>query len=86
VTLNGWIGENPVMPASLKGCAEIGKRSCPYQVSAPSTGWNGINSGGYGDKSDACFFSFIEGLSQCSSSYEVPGRIAEIHQGPVKAY
>jgi hypothetical protein len=30
--------------------------------------WNGISSVGYGDRLDACFFSFLLLLSQCSRS------------------
>jgi hypothetical protein len=41
---------------------------------------------GYGDKLDACFFSFWWGAEQCLSAYEALLRIVVIHQGPVNMY
>ncbi len=54
-------------------------------MSEPSTGSNGMSSSGYGDKSEACFFSLQFGVEQCLSLYDVPLRIAVMRHGPVKA-
>ncbi len=68
VTLNDKNGLNPSTPASWNGLALIGRWIWPYLVSGPSTGWNGINSIGYGDKSEAGFLSLRLWLEQCTSS------------------
>jgi hypothetical protein len=41
---------------------------------------------GYGDKLEACFFSFYDGVEQCSSLYNIPLRAAVTFHGPVNAY
>jgi hypothetical protein len=64
----GENGLNPSTPASWNGLALIGRWIWPYLVSDPSAGWNGINSIGYGDKSEACYLSLRLWLEQCTSS------------------
>ena len=86
MTLNDEIGLNLLIPASLNGLAFMGLWSLPYQLSEPSTGLKGMNSRGYGDRSEACFLSFQCGVEQCWSLYKAPLRIAVMRHGPVKAY
>jgi hypothetical protein len=83
MTLNGEIGVNPLIPASLNGCANIGLCNWPYRVPGPSTGSNGMSSIGYSEKSEVCFFSFCDDVEQCASSYDMPLRILVMHHGPV---
>ncbi len=86
MTLNGDNGVNPLIPASLKGCAAIRLCNPQYRLSGPLIGLNGMSLVGYGDKLEACLFSFHDGVEQCLSSYEAPFRAVVTFHGPVNAY
>ncbi len=75
----------PINPSLLEWVSYNWFVDLTIPVLGPSTGWKGMSSKGYGDRLDACFFSFWCGVKQCLSSYEAPFRDAVMCQGPVNA-